>query len=345
MPRDAKMRVLVTGGAGYIGSTLVRMLLEKGYDVVCLDRLFFGKKSIEELLGNPHFRLVKDDIRWFDPKILSDVDVVVDFAALSNDPSGELDPAKTYDINYLGRIRVARLSREYGVSRYIFASTCSVYGFQDVIVNENSKLNPLTTYAKAAALAERDLLPLASNDFTVTILRFATVYGLSYRMRFDLVVNAMTLSLYKRGKIMVGGDGKQMRPLVHVKDVCRAIIRVIESDKDLVNGQIFNVGSNDQNFRIIDLAHRIGKTIGKPYEIEFYGEIDRRSYQVDFSKIRRVLKYETTYTVEDGAREIYTALEKEEVKDDPTTITVKWYKYLLEIHKLIKEIEKNDRIL
>ena len=164
-------------------------------------------------------------------------------------------------------------------------------------------------------------------------------------MRFDLVVNAMTLSLYKKGKIMVGGDGKQMRPLVHVRDVCRAIVKVIESDEELVNGQIFNVGSNDQNFRIIDLAHRIGKAVGKPYEIEFYGEIDRRSYQVDFSKIKRTLNYETMYTVEDGAREIYAALERGEVKDDPTTITVKWYKYLLEIHELIREVEKNGRIL
>ncbi len=339
------MQVLVTGGAGYIGSTLLRFLLERGYDVICLDRLFFGKKSIVELLDNPRFKLIKDDIRWFDPKVLRGVDVVVDLAALSNDPAGELDPAKTYDINYLGRIRVARLSKEYGVRRYIFASTCSVYGFQDEIVNENSKLNPLTTYAKSAALAEKDLLPLADRSFTVTILRFATVYGLSYRMRFDLVVNAMVLSLYKRGKIMVSGDGKQKRPLVHVKDVCRAIIRIIESDPDIVNGEIFNVGSNDQNFQIIDLAHKIGKAIGKPYKIEFYGDPDRRSYHVDFSKIRNILNFRTEHTVEEAAREIYDALERDLIRDDPTTITVKWYKHLLEIHKLVKEIEKNGRIL
>lgn len=339
------MRVLVTGGAGYIGSTLVRMLLDSGYDVICLDRLFFGIEPIRELLDNPNFKLVKDDIRWFDPKVLRGVDVVIDLAALSNDPAGELDPAKTYDINYLGRMRVARLSKEYGVKRYIFASTCSVYGFQEEIVNEESQLNPLTTYAKSAMLAEKDLLPLANRNFVVTILRFATAYGLSYRMRFDLVVNAMTLSLYKKGVIMVGGDGQQKRPLVHVKDISRAIIKVIEAEPDIVNGEIFNVGSNKQNYRIIDLAKEIGEAVGKPYRIEFYGEIDRRSYEVDFTKIRTRLNYETKYTVRDAAREIYQALKEGKVKDDLRTITVKWYKHLLNTYRLIKDVELYGKLL
>ena len=335
----------MTGGAGYIGSVLLRELLSQGYEVVCLDRLFFGVEPIRELLKHRNFRLVRDDIRWFDPSILKGIDVVIDLAALSNDPAGELDPAKTYDINYIGRMRVARLSKEYGVKRYIFASTCSVYGFQKDIVDEESELNPLTTYARSAALAERDLKHLADQDFVVTILRFATAYGLSYRMRFDLVVNAMTLSLYKRGKIMVSGDGTQMRPLCHVRDIARAILSVIEADADIVNGQIFNVGSNDQNYRIIDLAHKIGKAVGRPYEIEFYGDPDRRSYMVDFTKIRKILGFRTHHTVEEAAKEIYGALERGIVSDDLKTITVKWYKHLLEMHKFIKDIEIGDRIL
>ncbi len=339
------MRVLVTGGAGYIGSVLLRILLEHGYDVVCLDRLFFGLEPIKELLDRPDFKLVKDDIRWFDPKILKDVDVVIDLAALSNDPAGELDPAKTYDINYLGRIRVARLSKEYGVKRYIFASTCSVYGFQKEIVNENSNLNPLTTYAKSAALAEKDLLPLASKNFSVTILRFATAYGLSYRMRFDLVVNAMVLALFKAGKIRVGGDGTQMRPLVHIRDISKAIIKVIESDTEKINGEIFNVGSNEQNYRIIDLAKEIGEAIGKDYDLEFYGDKDTRSYQVDFSKIANRLGFSVDYTVRDAAKEIYSALEEGIVKDDLRTITVKWYKHLLGLYSLLKDVELNGRLL
>lgn len=339
------MKVLVTGGAGYIGSILLRELLKEGYHVVCLDRLFFGIESIRDLLENSRFELIKDDVRWFSPTILEDVDVVVDLAALSNDPAGELDPAKTYDINYLGRIRVARLSKEYGVRRYIFASTCSVYGFQEKIVDENSNLNPLTTYAKSAVLAERDLLPLACDDFVVTILRFATAYGFSYRMRFDLVVNAMVLSLYKNGVIRVSGDGTQKRPLVHVKDIARAIIQVINAEKSKVNGEIFNVGSNDQNFRIIDLAHKIGNAIGVDYEIQFYGDPDRRSYMVDFTKIRKTLGYSTQYTVEMAARNIYRALQEGILKDTIKTITVKWYKYLLETYQFIKDIELNNRIL
>ena len=339
------MRVLVTGCAGYIGSTLVRLLLENGFEVVCLDRLFFGVDSIRDLLGDPRFSLVRDDIRWFDPNVLRGVDVIVDLAALSNDPAGELDPAKTLDINYLGRLRVARLGKEYGVSRYIFASTCSVYGFQEGILREDSKLNPLTTYAKASALAERDILPLASDDYSVTILRFATAYGLSYRMRFDLVVNTMTLHLYKYGKIRVSGDGRQWRPLVHVRDIAKAIISVIKAPQDVVNGEIFNVGSNEQNYQIINLAREIGEAIGKPYEIEFYGDPDRRSYRVDFTKIRETLDFKPDYKPADGAREIYEALEKGVVKDDLRTITVKWYKHLLEMHKLIKDVELRDTIL
>ena len=339
------MKVLVTGGAGYIGSILLRELLKEGYHVVCLDRLFFGIESIRDLLENNRFELIKDDVRWFSPTILEDVDVVVDLAALSNDPAGELDPAKTYDINYLGRIRVARLSKEYGVRRYIFASTCSVYGFQEKIVDENSDLNPLTTYAKSAVLAERDLLPLACDDFVVTILRFATAYGFSYRMRFDLVVNAMVLSLYKNRVIRVSGDGTQKRPLVHVKDIARAIIQVINADESKVNGEIFNVGSNDQNFRIIDLAHKIGDAIGVDYEIQFYGDPDRRSYMVNFTKIKKTLGYSTQYTVEMAARNIYRALQEGILKDTIKTITVKWYKYLLETYQFIKDIELNNRIL
>lgn len=168
------MNVLVTGGAGYIGSVLTTMLLEKGYKVKCLDRFFFGEETLKEVSSNPNLELIKDDIRWFDPEVLEDVDAVLDLASLSNDPSGELDPSKTYDINYLGRVRVAKLSKEYGVKRYVLASTCSVYGFQEDVLNEDSPTNPLTTYAKSNVLAEKDVLSLADDKFAATALRQAT---------------------------------------------------------------------------------------------------------------------------------------------------------------------------
>ncbi|MCZ2808638.1 MAG: SDR family oxidoreductase, partial [Candidatus Bathyarchaeota archaeon] len=185
------MNVLVTGGAGYIGSVMSRILLEKGYSVTCLDRLFFGTDSIKDIADK--ITLVKDDIRFFNPEILKGVDAVFDLAALSNDPSGELEPQKTLEINHNGRVRVARLAKKYGVKKYVLASTCSVYGFQEGIITEESGLNPLTTYAKANMMAEKEVLPLADKTFSATVLRQATVYGFSYRMRFDLAINGMVL--------------------------------------------------------------------------------------------------------------------------------------------------------
>lgn len=338
------MRVLVTGGAGYIGSTLVRLLLERGYDVIVLDRLFFGRESLREV--EDRIEIIKDDIRWFNPDVLGNVDVVFDLAALSNDPSGELDPQKTLEINYKGRVRVATIAKKKGVNRYVLASSCSVYGFQDGFLDETSKVNPLTTYAKANYLAEKDVLPLADKNFIVTALRQATVYGFSYRMRFDLAVNGMVRALFKYGKIKVMRDGTQWRPFVHVKDTSNAFITVMEAEPELVNGEIFNVGSNDQNIQIFNLARTIAKACGQEFKYEWYGDPDTRSYRVNFEKIARVLKYKTNYTIADGAREVWDALINNRLNpDDPRTITVKWYKYLIETQKIIREVEINGRIL
>ena len=207
------MNVLITGGAGYIGSVMSRILLEKGYSLTILDRLFFGFDPIKDIADQ--ITLIRDDIRFFNPKHMNGIDAVFDLAALSNDPSGELDPKKTLDINYKGRVRVAKLAKKYGVKKYVLASTCSVYGFQDGIINEDSNLNPLTTYANASAMAEKEILPLVDKKFFATILRQATVYGFSYRMRFDLAINGMVLGYYRNGKIPIMRDGKQWRPFVN----------------------------------------------------------------------------------------------------------------------------------
>jgi len=199
------LRVFVTGGGGYIGTTLVPYLLSKGHSVSLLDRFFFGEQLLSGISGP--LTLIRDDIRWFDGKILQGHDAVVDLAALSNDPSGELDPWKTIEINYLGRSRVARLAKEAGVPRYLLASSCSIYGFQEGTMTEDSKPNPLTTYARANVLAEKDNLALSSAEFTPVASRFATVYGLSRRMRFDLVVNGMVRGGLRTGWIPVMRDG------------------------------------------------------------------------------------------------------------------------------------------
>jgi nucleoside-diphosphate-sugar epimerase len=267
-------------------------------------------------------------------------------ASLSNDPSGELDPQKTLEINYEGRVRVARLSKKYGVKKYVLASSCSVYGFQEGILTEESALNPLTTYAKANVLAEKEILSLADKSFVATALRQATVYGFSYRMRFDLAINGMVLGFYKNGKIPIMRDGKQWRPFVHVKDTSNAFIKVLEAEPELVNGQIFNVGSEEQNFQIFELAKLIAESINIPFNYEWYGSPDNRSYKVSFKKIKEVLNFKPQYTPREGAKEVFEALKDGRLNpDDPRTITVKWYKNLLEMQKFIKSIEINGKLL
>jgi nucleoside-diphosphate-sugar epimerase len=339
------MQVLVTGGAGYIGSVLVADLIKRGHTVKCLDRFFFGKESLSDVISNSKLQMIKDDIRWFDPHILKGVDIVMDLAALSNDPSGELDPSKTLDINYLGRVRVSRLSKEYGVKKYILASSCSIYGFQNDLLDESSKTNPLTTYAKANNRAEEDVLPLADSNFTVTVLRFATVYGYSGRMRFDLAINAMVLGLYKNPKIPVMRDGTQWRPFIHVKDTVTAYNLVMNEKSDKINGQVFNVGSDEQNYQILPLAKLIAESLGINYQIEWYGSGDFRSYRVSFKKFKDTVNFKPAYTPKDGSLEIFEALSTEKLVESLKTKTVEWYKHLLQSYQLTSEVAIRDTII
>lgn len=339
------MRVMVTGGGGYIGSVLIRLLLEMGYDVVCLDRFYFGMEPIAEIMGEEGLRVIKDDIRYFDPSILDEIDAVFDLASLSNDPSGELDPDKTLDINYRGRVRVARLAKKHGVTTYVLASSCSVYGHGGGVVGEGSKTNPLTTYAQANVLAEKDILPLSTRSFHTTALRQSTVYGLSPRMRFDLAINGMVLAFYERGEVAVMRDGQQWRPFVHVRDTSRAFIKVLESDPETTSGQVFNVGSNDQNVQILPLARRIASALRLDFRYSWYGSPDERSYRVDFSKIHNTLNFTPTKSIEDGAREIYSALESGQVRDDLRTRTVDWYRHLLDNPEDFKEVLYRGEVL
>ena len=338
------MRIFVTGGAGYVGSVLINHLVEEGHQVKCLDRFFFGSSYLSQKQFRGKVEIIRDDIRWFEPQVLENVDVVMDLAALSNDPVGELDPQKTYEINHLGRARVARLSKKSGVKQYILASSASIYGQQEDIVNEDSEVNPITYYSKANRKAEIDVLPLNDDEFTVTVLRFSSIYGISPRMRFDLAVNSMALELYKTGKITVRGKSNK-RPFLHILDAVRAYSLVIKSTKERIGGQIFNVGSENQNYEIGKLAKEVGDSIGRNYEIEAKDTHDHRSYVASFKKIREQLGFTTKYNVGEGSREIYQALEKGELTDSTKTITVEWYKHLLSSPELMKEIGINGVIL
>ncbi len=325
------MKILITGAGGYIGTILSEMLSEKGYEVVAMDRFLFG----DTLNHLPNVVKINADIRNYDTNsfisILKDTDAVVDLAALSNDPSGELNPVNTISINHLGRLRVATLAKIAGVSKYILPSSCSIYGFNNEYVDENSQPNPLTTYAKANLAIERDALALNSDDFGVTVFRLATVYGYSSRrMRFDLVVNDIVGQIFTKGYTTLTTGGTQWRPFVHVRDVCRALILGIES-KAKIDGRIFNLGSNDQNYQIINVANKIFSSLEREPKFEWVGSPDTRSYKVRFDRITKDLKFSPDWTIEAGARDLWKALEENKVKyGDDRTITVKWYKHLIE---------------
>lgn len=330
-PPRSRGRVLVTGGAGYIGSALTELLLERGYEVTILDRLFFGD-TVADLRRNPRLQVIQDDIRRCSESVFQGIDAVCDLAALSNDPAGDLDPAKTLEINHEGRARICRLAKRAGVRRYVLASSCSIYGFQDHVVDETSPVNPLTTYAVANRRAEEATLALAADDFTVTAVRQATVYGPSRRMRFDLAINGMTLALHRSARVKILRDGTQWRPMVHIRDTCRAFIAVLEAPADSVNGEIFNVGSDDQNLQIRPLAERLCHALSLPYVEDWYGEPDHRSYQVSFRKIQDRIGYAPCHSPEEGAREIFSALRSGAIVDGPTTRTVEWYRSLVQAH-------------
>jgi nucleoside-diphosphate-sugar epimerase len=338
------MKILVTGGAGYVGSMLIPELVNEGHEIKCLDRFFFGDEYISSSQFQDKVELIKDDIRWFDQKILKDVDMVIDLAAISNDPAGDLNPAKTFDINYLGRSRVARLSKLAGVKKYILASSASIYGQQKDVVDENSKVNPLTSYSKANRMAEVDNLFLNDENFSVTVLRFSSIIGLSPRMRFDLAVNSMALELYNTGKIIVKGKNNT-RPFLHLKDAVRAYSSVIKAPNEKIAGQIFNVGGDHLNYQMEDLAKEVGNSIGKKFELELKDTQDNRSYTASFKKIKDTLGFETKYTVGDASKEIYDALENKELSDLKKTITVEWYKKLQAGNEFSKQVTLHDTIL
>jgi nucleoside-diphosphate-sugar epimerase len=321
-------KVLVTGAGGYIGSVLARMLHEQGHSIVAVDRFFFGREALPA--EDERLKVIRADTRTLDEASFAGVDAVIDLAALSNDPAGELDPRKTWEINHLARARTARLAKQAGVERYILPSSCSIYGFQTGILDETSPVNPLTTYAEANLAAERDVLPMADNRYCAVVIRQATVYGFSYRMRFDLAINGMVKGFFKAGKIPILRDGTQWRPFVHVKDTSRAMMTLLEAPADLIRGQIFNVGSDAQNVQIKPLAEMVARAIGVPFEHEWYGDPDHRSYRVSFRKIHDILGYQTTFTPENGAVDVYDALKKGTLDpDDPRTITVQWYRHLI----------------
>jgi nucleoside-diphosphate-sugar epimerase len=338
------MNILVTGGAGYVGSVLLPELVKDGHHVKCLDRFFFGMEFLASKQFEGKIELIKDDIRWFNENILKGVEVVMDLAALSNDPAGDLDPIKTDEINHLGRVRVAQLCKKMGVKHYILASSASIYGQQKEIATEESVPFPITAYSKANRSAEVGVLPLNDKNFTVTVLRFSSIYGTSPRMRFDLAVNSMVLELFKTKKVIVKGKNNQ-RPFVHIKDAVRAYTMIITAPKEDIEGQIFNVGSEEQNFIIAKLAKEVANSIDIKSNIEYGDTNDHRSYAASFEKIRNAVGFKPKFTVKDGSIEIFNGLKEKQIDDSIKTKTVNWYQKLMTDPSISKEVEIDGKIL
>ncbi len=339
-------KILVTGAGGYIGSVLVPKLLQSKYEVIAIDRFFFGMKKLPE---NNSLHIIRDDSRKLQKEIFQDVYGVIDLVAISNDPSAELFKQPTIEINAESRIHTATLAKSCGVKRYILPSSASIYGYHDELLDETCPTNPLTVYAKANEQAEQGVLPLADENYTVTVLRQATVYGLSPRMRFDLAVNGMTYGCYKNRKLPLMRDGSQYRPMLHVQDTTDLFCQLLETDSSLINKEIFNVGSEKHNFQIKNLAEEIVSIVSEflqeNIEIEWYGDPDKRSYRLNFDKIETRLGWKAKRNLKDSVLEILQALQDGTIKKDDSTITLEWYKQLVEWHKRIKEVEKYGGIL
>ncbi|RDI95169.1 NAD-dependent epimerase/dehydratase family protein [Meiothermus sp. QL-1] len=308
--------ILVIGGAGYIGSALLPRLLERGYRVRLLDLLLFGKEPIAEVLYHPNLEIIQADFRQVDKVVqaMRGVEKVVHLGGLVGDPACALDENLTIEINLVATRTIAEIAKGMGVRRFIFASTCSVYGASDMVLNERSSLNPVSLYARSKIASEQVLRKLQSDEFSVVILRFGTIYGLSGRTRFDLVVNLLTAKAVVEKKITVFG-GDQWRPFVHVEDAARAVLLAVEAPKELVHNETFNVGSNEGNMTLGMVGELVKKLVPDAELIDSGRDGDRRNYRVDFSKIRNILGFEAQWTVEEGIKQVIEALRSGRVRD------------------------------
>lgn len=302
------MRILVTGHNGYIGSVMVPLLQQAGHQVTGLDTyLFEGCTFGAEVPDIPALRM---DLRDATPAELRGFDAVIHLAALCNDPLGNQNPATTLEINHLGSVRLAEAAKAAGVGRYLFASSCSLYGMAgDQLLTESAPLNPITPYGESKVLAERDVGALADARFTPVFLRNATAYGVSPRLRCDVVVNNLVGYAVTQGDVMIQSDGTPWRPLVHIEDITRAFLAVLEAPRDLVHNQAFNVGRNEDNLRVREIADLVKAEVpGCRVRYAEGGGPDPRCYRVDCSKLARVLPaYRPRWTVRLGVEELHRA--------------------------------------
>ena len=307
------MRVFVTGHNGYIGTVMVPMLIEEGHEVMGLDSNLYEQCTFgheDEIQDIP---ALKKDIRDVEASDLDGFDAVIHLAGLSNDPLAGLNLKLTYGINHVASVRLARLAKEVGVRRFIFSSSCSNYGSagQDW-VNEQSDLNPITAYGISKMRVEEDVMKLADSNFSPTFPRSATAYGVSPRLRFDLVLNNLVAWAFTTGRVHLKSNGMAWRPIVHIQDLARAFVTILRAPRELVHNQAFNVGRTEENYRIRELADIVAETVlGSRIEYAKGAGRDKRCYRVDFGKIVRILpEFKPQWNVRQGAQQLYEAYQK-----------------------------------
>lgn len=335
------MRVLVTGHNGYIGTILTPMLLDKGYEVHGLDSNLFEACTFGD--GVPRIPETRKDIRDVELEDVEGFDAILHLAGLSNDPLGDLNPGLTYEINWKASVRLAELAKQAGVSRYIFSSSCSNYGAQgNAPVDETADLNPVTPYGESKVKVEQDVSKLADENFTPVYLRNATAYGVSPRLRFDLVLNNLVAWAYTTGLVFLKSDGMAWRPIVHIEDISRAFVAALEAPRDAVHNQALNIGRTAENYRIRELAEIVVDVVPDSRveyakaDSEFHVGADKRNYRVDCSKVERVMPgYQPVWDARKGAQELYETYQRTGLKLDE--FEGERYRRILHIKRLIAE--------
>ena len=332
-------RILITGHSGYIGSVMARLLAEAGYGVAGFDTGYFDACT---LMPEPvRVAARRKDIRDIAVADLQGFDAVIHLAALSNDPLGNLDAALTREINYRATARLAECAKEAGVRRFLFSSSCIMYGMSEAnVVDETSPLDPRTEYARSKVLAEGAVAALADDGFSPTFLRNGTIYGLSPRMRFDTVLNDLHGTAVTTGKVIVHSDGQPWRPVVHVEDVARAFMTVLEAPREKIHNQAFNTGANKLNRQIRELAEIVARTVpGCALELRAHSGADQRTYKADFGKFARVFPdFEFRWSAEEGARQLAGQFQALGLTHEDLTgkrfTRLKWLSHLLDSGEL-----------
>lgn len=314
------MRVLVLGGAGYVGSAVVREMLSHGHEVTCFDLMMFGAESMMPWLGRPDFKLVKGDIRNADEvdAATAGQDAVILLASIVGEPACNRDPDNTRATNVGGAQHALDAAKKYGVKHFIFASTCSNYGVADtdVPVAEDGKLNPISVYSETKVETENLVLAAASDTLCPTVLRLSTAFGVSARMRFDLLVSDFTLAGHQDGKVVIFGE-QFWRPFVHINDIAKCMRMVLAADPEVVKGEVFNVGANHNNTQKQTLGESVAKHLpGTKIEFVTKNE-DPRSYRVEFAKVKEKLGFEPDWDIDAGIIEVRDCL-LNHVWPDPT---------------------------